>query len=185
MLNKFSQTNNKFSKQLLFSSSIDKIDFERGLVSKNVSEFNFINYANNQDEYCYNLVLDYYIRYLDGDYSFLDEFEMDELTINYRVDRLLNIINYIQKTKYKEKDCKYILKMKCLKEKPLHFYFRRNKKNLSLVLIDLYHLGIYGSFFVDGKEKVVSIERIYRRNKNNECDLKEIETLLKDTANVG
>lgn len=177
--------NSRFSKTIFDKSNINRINFERGLISKNIKEFNFVNYANSQDETIYNIVVDYYIRYLGGDYSFIDEFEMDELKPNYRVDRLLDIINSIQKLKYSTKDCQYILKMKHNEEKALHFYFKRNKNNLSLLLIDLYHLGIYGSLFKNGKEYVVPIERIYKKNKHNKVDLSQIKELAKDTTPIG
>lgn len=185
MQNRFSNGKNRFSKPTFNSSSVNKVNFERGLISKKNKKLNFVNYANNQNEKVYNIVIDYYIRYLENDYSFIDEFEMDELSGGERVDRLLDIINYVQNTKYSRKDCQYILKMKHNEEKPLHFYFRRNKSNLSLILIDLYHLGIYGSLFKNGKEYVISVERIYRRNKNNEIDLTELKKLAKDTTPVG
>lgn len=184
MQNRFNNGKSRFSKTIFDSSSIGKIDFERGLVSKKNKDLNFVNYANNQDEKVYNIVMDYYIRYLEKDYSFIDEFEMDELTDGYRVDRLLNIINYVQNTKYSTEDCRYILKMKHNEEKPLHFYFKRSKNNLNLILIDLYHLGIYGSLFKNGKEHIISVERIYRRNKNNEIDLMELKKLSKDITSV-
>lgn len=180
MQNKFN--NSRFTKTILDSSNINRIDFERGLISKNIKDFKFVNYANSQDEVVYSIVTDYYIRYLEKDYSFIDEFEMDELKKGYRVDRLLSIINFVQKSKYSTKDCQYILKMKHNEEKPLHFYFRKNKNNLSLLLIDLYHLGIYGSLFKNGKEIVVPIEKIYKRNKFNDVDLAQIKELIKDTS---
>ena len=184
MQNRFNNNKSRFFKSSFDSSSISKISFEQGLVSKNIKDFQFVNYANSQDEIVYNIVVDCYIRFLEKDYSFIDEFEMDELTEGYRVDRLLDIINTVQNSKYTKKDCQYILKMKHNVEKPLHFYFKKSRNNLNLILIDLYHLGIYGSLFKNKKEQILPIDRIYRKNKNNVIDLAKLKELSKDTTPV-
>ena len=69
-------------------------------------------------------------------------------------------------------------------EKPLHFYFKKSRNNLNLILIDLYHLGIYGSLFKNKKEQILPIDRIYRKNKNNVIDLAKLKELSKDTTPV-
>ena len=178
--NKFAvnlKQSDRFTKKIIDTQIIKDFNFEKGLISKNDKENMFINYAKYGDEEVYNLVMDYYIRYLSGDYSFLDEFEVDELTYGDRVERLLEIIKNVQNTKYSKSDLQYTIKMKNIKNKALHFFVKSSRKNLSLVLIDLYHLGIYGTHYVNGKIQKSSIEKIYKRNKQNEIDLKHLNQL--------
>ena len=121
--NKFAvnlKQSDRFTKKIIDTQIIKDFNFEKGLISKNDKENMFINYAKYGDEEVYNLVMDYYIRYLSGDYSFLDEFEVDELTYGDRVERLLEIIKNVQNTKYSKSDLQYIIKMKNIKNKALH-----------------------------------------------------------------
>lgn len=154
---------------------INKFDFENGLVSKDDVADMFTNYVKYETEKCYKLVEEYYIKSLYADYTFINEFELNELTPNDRVDRLLNIINHVQKTKYKNSDLPHILKLNSTQETALHFYIRKNKKNYKLLLIDLYHLGIFGRHIIHGKVKKSSIEKIYKRNKKNTIDLANLK----------
>lgn len=187
MQNKFSPSIERFSKNKFGISSIKTFDFEFGLKSKNLPDCNFTNFANSQDEEVYNLVMDYYISYLNNDYSFLDsDFEMDELDPGYRAERLFDIIAAIQRIKYQKKDCRHILKMNNNKNPELHFFIRRNKNNLKMLLIDLYHLGIYSRLYgKKGKAILVPIEKKYKRYRKNDIDLSELISLIKDTQPVG
>lgn len=101
----------------------------------------------------------------------------EELKPNYKVLRLLNILQEIQGRKYSEKDCPYILKLNSLKDAKLHFYLWKSRNNLKLILIDLYHLGIFGRRYICGKENFINIERLYRHHRKNNCDLAEIKEI--------
>lgn len=186
MLRKFNKKNAKFCKSRFNRTRFDndiinKFNFESGLISKKIEDLHFTNYAVDTNDEAYNYVLSYYINYLDNDYSFINtDFNMDEaegLNINYRTLRLLDILSKVQNQKYSKKDCKYILKLNSTKCSELHFYFRKNKNNLKLILIDLYHLGIYGTRYIEHKERIIDIERLYRHHKNNNCDLADIKKL--------
>lgn len=155
--------------------NISKFDFEKGLISKNDKENNFTNFFKCKEELGYELIEEYYIRFLDNDYSFLDEFEVGYLTSGDRVNRLFDIIKSVQKIKYKNKDLAYIIKLNSVRDKKLHFYIRQNRNNLSLILIDLYHLGIFGEYYINGKPQKSSIGKLYKRNKNNKIDLAEFK----------
>lgn len=157
---------------------IKSFNFERGLKSKNIEENNFTNFAKSQDDEVYDITLRYYMRYLDNDYTFLDEFSVDEeLVYNYREDRLFQIINKIQKVKYTKEDCHKIIKMKNNYDKKLHFYLYKNNDNYSIILIDLYHLAIFGRKFDNGKEYLTPIKRQYRWYKDNIYPLDDIKIL--------
>lgn len=182
MLNNFkkSNKNNRFQKNIfnIKKSKLEefgKFDFDRGLVSINDKENMFINYFKYNDEQGYEMIEDYYINFLYGDYSFLNDFEIDYLRPSDRVDRLLQIIKNIQGIKYKKEDLQYILKLNNLKDKRIHFFVRVNKNNLSLLLIDIYHLAIYGEHYINGKFQHNSIEKTYKRYKNNEISLEELK----------
>lgn len=157
-------------------------DFSFGLKSKNIKSQHFTNFAKSYDDDAYDSVLQYYIQYLEQDYSFIDDFEFDEDGIDkgYRVDRLFEIIKEIQKIKYTNKDCRYILKMKNIYNKELHLYFSYHGNNLKLILVDLYHLGIYGDRKIDGKSKPINIERLYKHHRNNDCNLADILSLTEN-----
>lgn len=185
MATKFKK-NSKFSKSRFCRTKFDdkiikNLDFESGLISKNIKSLKFTNFAVDATDEVYNYVLNYYIQYLNGDYSFVNtDFNMDEgggMRISDRTLRLLSIINDIQCKKYSKEDCKYILKMNSVKLPSLHFYFKKSRNNLKLVLIDLHHLGIYGTRYIDGKAKPISIDRWYRHHQHNECDLADIKSL--------
>lgn len=187
MLNRFSPTIGRFSKNSFSISSIKSFNFEFGLKSNNLPNLYFTNFASSQDEEVYNLVLDYYISYLNNDYSFLDsDFEMDELDPGYRAERLFDIIEAIHKIKYGKKDCEHILKMNNTKNPELHFFITRNKNNLKMLLIDLYHLGIYARIYgKSGKSILIPIEKKYRRHKKNDINLSELMVLIKNTQPTG
>lgn len=187
MLNKFNNSkfqNNRFEKQYRYED-YNITDFSFGLKSKNIPEHHFTNFAKDYEDKAYNMVLQYYIQYLEHDFSFIDDFEFEEDSLNkgYRVDRLFEIIRQIQKIKYTNKDCRYILKMKNIYNKELHLYFSYHGNNLKLILVDLYHLGIYGERIIDGKLKPINIERLYKHHKYNNFDLADI-LLLNEDKNV-
>lgn len=157
--------------------SINKFDFERGLKSFNDEKLLFTNMSKHESEDVYNLVVDIYLNYLVDDGKFLDDFIVYDLEPSDRVDILLNIINGTQKTKYKISDVPYILKMNNLIDKRLHFFIKQSGKNASLLLIDLYHLAIYGELYENGKFKHNSIPKTYKCYKNNSCGLEKILNL--------
>lgn len=180
MQNRFKSSsliNKKISNRIIKYKEINKFNFEKGLISKNDEKNKFVNFARENGEAVYNLVIDYYISYLNNDYSFLKEFIVDELTPGYRVDRLFRILNFFHKIKYSTKDTPHIIKLKNINDKRLHFYIRVSRENCTLILIDLYHLAIYGSHFQNGKEYVIPIDKIYKHNKENKINLSDIKVL--------
>ena len=166
---------NRFSENTSFGKyKIKKFDFENGLKSIDYPEEYFINKAKDENEESFYAIFNMFISYKDGDYSFLDDFLGDELQQNYRTDRLLNIINKVQRKKYKNSDLPNIIKLKYKSIKGVYFYIKVSRNNASLILIDLYHLGIFGMLNDNGKKSVIPIERQYRYHKNNMCDLDTI-----------
>ena len=165
----------RLRKNTIDIKSISKFDFEKGLISKNDEENQFVNFLKYNDEQGYKIVEEYYLRYLYGDYSFLDEFELDELTRGDRVERLLSIIKNVHKIKYTNRDVPHIIKLKSVKDKRLHFFIKKSRNNLTLILIDIYHLGIYGTHYINGKPQKTSIRKIYRRYKDNKIDLADFK----------
>lgn len=193
MLTKFSKDNKtsnkfkietpsskRFAKNIIDITDITNFDFESGLISKNDEVNQFINYLKYNNELGYEIIEEYYLKYLYNDYSFLNEFELYELTPGDRVDRLLSIIKNVQKIKYKEKDLPYILKLNSMRDPKIHFFIRRNKKNLKLILIDIYHLGIFGTHYINKKPQKTSIEKIYKRHKENKIDLADFKKESKE-----
>lgn len=158
--------------------SIKKFDFERGLKSFNDEKLMFTNLSLSEDEDVYNMVVDIYLNYLTDGSNFLDDFIGYELESDYRIGRLLQIINGTQKTKYKISDIPYILKLNNKNDERLHFFIRYSGKNASLILVDLYHLAIYGEWYKDGKFMHNSIPKTYKHNKNNSCKLEKILELI-------
>lgn len=158
--------------------NFNRFDFERGLKSVDLKEFWFINKASSQKEEVYDMLLNMYIKCLDNDFSFLDDFGGEELLLDYKAERLLNIINKVQKSKYKTKDLKNIYKFKNQQNKELHLYIKESRGNLSLLLIDLYHMGIYGDKIVDDKAITIPMEKIYKRHKNNMCMLDDMKNII-------
>lgn len=163
-----------FKKRTRSTLSIEKFDFERGLKSFNDSKLKFTNMSKHETENVYNLVVDIYLNYLIDDGKFLDDFVVYDLIKGDRIDRLLDIINGTQKTKYRISDIPYILKMNNSIDERLHFFIKQSGKNASLLLIDLYHLAIFGELYIDNKPQHVSIPKIYRSNKKNSCRLEKI-----------
>lgn len=172
------RTTSEFTKKVSAIGNIKSFDFERGLKSKDIPENHFTNFAKSQNDEAYDITLRYYMRFLDKDYTFLDEFHVDEeLTYNYREDRLFEIINNIQKVKYTKKDCHKIIKMKNVYDKGLHLYLYKNNDNYSILLIDLYHLAIFGRKIENGKEHITPIYKQYRWYKDNVYPLDDIKIL--------
>ena len=158
--------------------SIKEFNFERGLKSFNDEKLKFTNMSLSEDEDVYNMVVDIYLNYLVDGSNFLDDFIGYELEYDDKIERLLQIINGTQKTKYKISDIPYILKLNNKNDERLHFFIRYSGKNASLILIDLYHLAIYGEWYKGGKFMHNSIPKTYKHNKNNSCKLEKILELI-------
>ena len=95
---------NRFLKNTSFEKyKIKKFNFENGLKSIDYPEEHFINKAKNESEEPFYAIFNMFILYKDGDYSFLNDFLGDELQQNCRTDRLLKIINKVQRKKYKNR----------------------------------------------------------------------------------
>ena len=172
------RTTSEFTKKVSAIGNIKSFDFERGLKSKNLPENHFTNFAKTQNDEVYDITLRYYMRFIDKDYTFLDEFHVDEeLNYNYREDRLFQVINKIQKVKYTKEDCHKIIKMKSNYNKELHFYLYKNNDNYSIILIDLYHLAIFGRKIANGKEHITPVKRKYRWHSDNNQPLDDIKLL--------
>lgn len=169
---------NRFEKNPRFVSvKIKKINFEKGLVSKDLPDLYFINKAKDENESAYNTILDMYMSYLENDYSFMDNFSFDELLPDYKTERLLEILKYVQKTKYSINDLKSIFKLNNKENKELHFFVKKSRDNISILLIDLYHLGIYGERIINGKVNPISLKSIYKSKCKNQCELEKIRYL--------
>jgi len=169
---------NRFKKKCRFQSfAINNFDFNRGLVSVDSPKLFFINKAFSEDEDVYNMVVNMYLRYLDNDYSFLNDFLTDEIIPDYKADRLLEILKIAQKIKYTNKDLTTIFKMNNREDARLHFFIKVSRNNFSLLLIDLYHMGIYGDNIVNGKVRKIPMQKIYKRYKKNTCKLETIKEL--------
>ena len=181
MLAKFNK--NKFSKSRFSNEKHDIInkdeyvitEFNGGLISKDLPPLYFTNYAESELDAGYNIMMDYYIRYLDGDTSFIDDFYFDEEGISkgYRAERLLKIIKSIRNIKYTSKDYPFILKMNHKHNDTLRLFWSHHNNNLKLLIVDLYHLGIYGK----PNNKPVPIQKLYKSKKNNTVSLERIKQL--------
>lgn len=171
--NKTFITNRRFE-----DTDFKSFDFEKGLKFINDKVNHFTNFATSEDEETYNLIVDYYIQYVEnGDFSFLTEFKIENINPGERIDRLLDIISKVQKTKYKKQDLPFIYKYKSKKYGELRFFIKVSKKNISLLLIDLYHLGIFGRKIQNGKQIIIPIEKNYKKHKHNQCSLSKIKEL--------
>ena len=166
---------NRFRGNLRFETNkIKNFNFEKGLVSVDSPLLFFINKAKSEDEIAYNTIVEMYLRYLEEDYTFIDEFVMDEVYFDYRAERLLKILKLAQKIKYNKKDLKHIFKLNNKDNPELHFFVKKSRDNFTLLLIDLYHLGIYGERKINKKISPISLKSIYKSKKNNTCELEKI-----------
>lgn len=57
------------------------------------------------------------------------------------------------------------------------FFVKCSRDNFSIILIDLYHMGIFGEKKVNGKYVTISLESVYKSKKNNRCKLEEIKNI--------
>lgn len=173
--NVITQRKNRFNSNTIFERKDNKsFCFEKGLKSVNLKSLHFINFAKFNDEPEYDTVINMFIRYVNADMSFLDDFVGDELIPDYKTDRLLNIINEVQKAKYTSRDLPTIMKLNNINFPALHFFIKNSRNNATLILIDLYHLGIYGRYIHKGKEIKQNLEKVYKRNKHNTLSLEDI-----------
>ncbi len=166
---------NRFTSNSSFlPMNFKSFDFKKGLKSIDYKEEKFINKASCETEFGYDAVINMYFSFLNGDYSFLDDFIGDEILNDYKADRLLKIISKVQRTKYSSNDLRKIFKFKYINDAKLHFYIKESRGNLSLLLIDLYHMGIYGENIVNHKVRTIPMEKIYKKYKSNKCMLDDI-----------
>lgn len=167
------------SKRFIEYDICKKFDLKRGLKSIDLKEYLFINKASSEDEEAFNIIVDLYIKCLEDDYSFIINLKGDEIISGYRADRLLDIINKVQNTKYNNKDLKKILKFRYDNHPELRLYVLMSRKNYSVLLIDLYHLAIYGDYKKNGKLITIPMDKRYRRYRKNTCCLERIIDLVK------
>jgi hypothetical protein len=169
---------NRFKSNTKFNSiRFENFDFKKGLKSINSKDLYFINMASNESEEVFDYIVNTYLNFLNGDLSFLDDFIADELLQDYKADRLLEILKKVQKVKYNRKDLCNIYKFRNLTDEALHFYIRKSRSNLSLILIDLYHMGIQGDKIVNGKAITIPMEKRYKMHRNNTIDLDRIKDI--------
>lgn len=157
------------------SNNIKKFDFASGLKSKDIKNLNFINYANNENEEAYCIVKNLYYSCISEDYDFFNDLAIDELHPGYRLDRLLDIISIIQNKKYTINDMPYIFKTRYKKHDKLRIYVKQSRNNLSVVLIDLYHLGIFSKNYDNGKVKFIPIQKLYKYHSQNFIKLDDLK----------
>lgn len=170
--NRFDKKNTRFQK-----SNINTFNFENGLHSIKDIKNNFINFAKSENEEEYNEVVNDYICFLNRDNSFLNNYIGDEIIPGYRADRLLSILSIVNKQKYKQQDLPSIIKLKNNHHPKLHYFIKKSRNNFKLILVDLYHLAVFGEKIVKGKTKIIPIEKIYRKNKDNTINLEIIKKL--------
>ena len=169
---------NIFGKKGRFNfQTIKKVDFENGLKSKDLKNLYFINFAGDENESAYCLVKELYSFCLAGNYDFLNTLIIDDLDKGYKVDRLLDIISNIQGKKYTSGDMTSIYKTRYQDHKELRIYIKRSRNNLSVILIDLYHLGIFSKVYENGKAKIIPLYKKYRRYQHNSVMLDDLKKL--------
>lgn len=166
---------NRFNGKTRFENiAYDNFNFESGLISVDLPKHWFINKAFDEKEKVYDYILDMYLSYLEEDFSFMNDFLGDEIIWDYKAERLLEIIKEVQHRKYKVGDLKTILKFNNTLYPELHFFIKKSRKNLKILLIDLYHMGIYGDLIENKKAKRITMQKLYKKYKNNTYNLNEI-----------
>ncbi len=169
---------NRFKKNTRFENiPFNKFDFESGLISVDLPKHSFINKASSEKEEIYDCVVDMYLSYLENDFSFINGFQGDEILLDFKAERLLDIIKEVQHQKYKIKDLETIIKFNNINYPQLHFFIKKSRNNLKVLLIDLYHMGIYGDLIEDGKAKKITMQKLYKKYKNNEYYLDDIKKI--------
>ena len=158
------------------SNVVKRIDFDSGPKSKNLEEYYFTNFYGNENESAYCLIKELYSFCCNGDFEFLNELKISELRKSDRIDRLLKILSEIQDKKYSEKDLFSIYKTRYKNHDELRIYIKRSRNNLSVILLDLYHLGIYSAIYKKDKMEVVPLKKLYRRHIRNTLKLDDLKS---------
>ncbi len=170
---RFKENGAKFSEV-----KIEKIDISNSFNSFDLEEENFLNYANSENQEIYKTIENLYLKIKNGEDIFRD-YIADELYPRKDViDRLINIINYSNNSKYQTQDITSICKFKNKGSPKIHFYTMLSEGNLEILLIDLHHLSIPGDIYSNGKliKRVYlkDMNKLYEKVKNHKYDLNNI-----------
>lgn len=166
---------NRFKSDTRFETKpVKTFNFEKGLKSIDIKEEWFINKSSSSNEEVYDMVANMFFRYLDNDYSFLNDFLGDELIFDFKAERLLRILRLTQNSKFNVNDLQTIIKFNHYEKKELHFFVKKSRDNYTLLLIDLYHLGIYADKKENNKIMQIPLEKIYKSKRHNQYCLEEM-----------
>lgn len=168
----------RFQKEKYEEDVYSSFKFGKALKSYSNDELMFSNYVNTKNNESYKLLEIYVLQSMDDDYSFIkDEFEaLDEVKYTYKnAERLLKIINKGYGHKYTINDLKYIFKMKNIRNPKFQFYVFKSKKNLTLILIDFFHLALPSDlYFKNGDVKKMKLDSCYNKVSTYKWDIKNI-----------
>ena len=170
---RFKESGTKFSEV-----KIEKIEISNSFNSFDLEQENFLNYANSEKQEIYKTAEKLYLKIINDEDIFRD-YIADELYSRKNViDRLINIINYSNNSKYQNQDITNICKFKNRKYPKIHLYATLSDDNLKILLIDLHHLSIPGDIYSKGqlikRVDLKDMNKLYEKVKNHRYNLNNI-----------
>lgn len=165
----------RFNKPKYQKNNYKSFVFGKSLKSINLPDLFFTNYVKSENNECYKMLEGYVIQVMDGNFDFFeDDFEpLDEIKYTEpAATRLLKILHKGYKLKYDKKDLIHIHKVKSKYNKKFQLFIKESRNNLTVILIDFFHLGIIASYQLpNGKTKKMKKEEMYNKEKYNKYDL--------------
>lgn len=151
-------------------SNIEEVSYNKiGLVNStsiNYNDVEFINFLQMDGAFEQKRLLKELKSQIENPTRYLElYYEAKELTYKKQdTDRVLNIIN--RQSNKKINSISELIKFKNKKEPRFQIYIKSEDNVLNIYLIDLYHLGLPGDLWIDGKPKNYNRHAIYlKKNK--------------------
>lgn len=170
-INRFNHIIDRYNDSKIITEYYSKLDMSFAMKSINLKEEQFTNFVKSKQSEQYKLLLNIYSDYKKGK-NILDKFEAYDVELySKNTKRLSKILSYNTMENFNDFRTSNVLKHRLTKSKnKLRLYIEEDdKKNLSVKLIDLYHLAIPSSY--KGTSADVMKNRLYNQHKNNKTSI--------------
>lgn len=163
----FTKRYNRFSNPHNMEISYSCLQMKKNLKSIKSEEYSFTNFCSSMGCKKYKIIKKLYLENKEN-INILDKyFQSDELlSNNKKIERLRNLFNIIGENISKNEIIYNVSKFKNNEDNEIQLYVYRKGKVQNLLLIDLYHLGIFAK-----KNNKYIWQQKYDKHKNDKCDL--------------
>lgn len=172
----FNLRTNRFDNEQYTNIEYSCMQIKKNLKSLNIEKEHFTNFCTSMGCQKYRIIKKIYIENK-SNVNILDKYFLSDELINdkekndaYKINRLKRIINNVGEPLTFLQIINNVIKFKYKEDEEIQLYVFKDGKVLNLILIDLYHLGIFAK-----KNGKYIWKDMYNRHKRDKCNLKHIK----------